>query len=71
MLMRPGQRLTSALLLTDRRGIDGVVTGLGSLISAGSGQLRRVQTGFVRSYTLAMFGGALLVVLALLAVNLA
>jgi len=71
VLMRPGQRLTSALLLTDRRGIDGVVTGLGSLISAGSGQLRRVQTGFVRSYTLAMFGGALLVVLALLAVNLA
>jgi len=70
VLMRPGQRLTSALLLTDRRGIDGVVTGLGSLISAGSGQLRRVQTGFVRSYTLAMFGGALLVVLALLAVNL-
>ena len=70
VLMRPGQRLTRSLMFTDRRGIDGVVAGLGSLISAGSGQLRRVQTGFVRSYTLAMFGGALLVVLALLAVNL-
>ena len=32
---------------------------------------RRVQTGFVRSYALSVLAGALLVVLALLAVNLA
>jgi NADH-quinone oxidoreductase subunit L len=32
---------------------------------------RRVQTGFVRSYALSVLVGALLVVLALLAVNLA
>ena len=36
-----------------------------------SGTLRRVQTGFVRSYALSMLVGAVLVVLALLAVNLA
>ena len=36
-----------------------------------SGVLRRVQNGFVRSYALSLLGGALLVVLALLAVNLA
>ena len=33
--------------------------------------LRRVQNGFVRSYALSLFAGALLVVLVLLAVNLA
>jgi NADH-quinone oxidoreductase subunit L len=33
--------------------------------------LRRLQTGYVRSYALSLFGGALLVVAALLAVNLA
>jgi NADH-quinone oxidoreductase subunit L len=36
-----------------------------------SGTFRRVQTGFVRSYALSVLGGALVVVLALLAVNLA
>ena len=35
-----------------------------------SGTFRRVQTGFVRSYALTVFGGAVLVVLALLAVTL-
>jgi NADH-quinone oxidoreductase subunit L len=33
--------------------------------------MRRVQNGFVRSYALSLLGGVLLVVLALLAVNLA
>ena len=32
--------------------------------------LRRVQNGFVRSYALSVLGGALLLVLILLAVNL-
>jgi NADH-quinone oxidoreductase subunit L len=35
-----------------------------------SGAFRRVQTGYVRSYALAILAGATLVVLALLAVNL-
>ena len=34
-------------------------------------QLRRAQTGYVRSYALSLLGGVLLVVLALLAVNFA
>jgi NADH-quinone oxidoreductase subunit L len=33
--------------------------------------MRRLQNGFVRSYALSVLAGALLVVLALLAVNLA
>ena len=38
--------------------------------AASSATMRRVQNGFVRSYALSLLGGALLVVLALLAVNL-
>jgi NADH-quinone oxidoreductase subunit L len=36
-----------------------------------SATFRRIQTGFVRSYALSVLGGAVLVVLALLAVSLA
>jgi NADH-quinone oxidoreductase subunit L len=70
VLMRPGQYLTRFLVWLDNRGIDGAVNALAAGIGGGSGRLRRVQTGFVRSYALSMFGGALLVVAALLAVRL-
>ncbi len=71
LLMRPGQWLTRALVYVDNRGIDGAVNALAAGIGGGSGRLRRVQTGFVRSYALSMFGGAALVVAALLAVQVA
>ena len=70
VLMRPGQYLTRALVFFDNRGIDGAVNGLAAGIGGGSGRLRKAQTGFVRSYALSMFGGAALVVAALLAVRL-
>ena len=70
LLMRPGQYLARALVFFDNRGIDGAVTALAAGVGGGSGRLRRAQTGFVRSYALSMFGGAVLVVLALLAVRL-
>jgi NADH-quinone oxidoreductase subunit L len=70
LLMRPGQYLTRALVFLDNRGIDGAVNGVAAAIGGGSGRLRRVQTGFVRSYALSMFGGAAVVVAALLAVRL-
>jgi NADH-quinone oxidoreductase subunit L len=66
VLMRPGQYLTRALVYADNRGIDGAVHGLAAGIGGGSGRLRRWQNGFVRSYALSMFGGAALVVGALL-----
>jgi NADH-quinone oxidoreductase subunit L len=69
--MRPGQYLTRSLLFFDNRGVDGTVGGLGALVGGSSGRVRRLQTGFVRSYALAMVGGAVLVSLALLAVSLA
>jgi len=70
LLMRPGQYLTRALVFFDNRGIDGAVNALAAGIGGGSARLRRLQTGFVRSYALSMFGGALLVVAALLVVRL-
>ena len=54
--------LTRALVYFDNRGIDGLVNGLAAAVGGGSGRLRRLQTGFVRSYALSMLGGALLVV---------
>jgi NADH-quinone oxidoreductase subunit L len=70
VVVRPGAGLVGGLTAFDRHGVDGAVEG-GSLAVGGlSSTLRRVQNGFVRSYALSLLGGALLVVLALLAVNL-
>jgi len=69
VFMRPGQWLTRALVYVDSRGIDGIVNGLAAAVGGGSARLRRVQTGFVRSYALTMLGGAFLVVVALMAVR--
>ena len=55
---KPGIYLTRALVYLDNRGIDGLVNGLAAAVGGGSGRLRRLQTGFVRSYALSMLGGA-------------
>jgi NADH-quinone oxidoreductase subunit L len=70
VLELPGRVLTRALVYIDNRGIDGLVNGLAAGVGGGSGRLRRMQTGFVRSYALSMLGGALIVVAAMLAVTL-
>jgi NADH-quinone oxidoreductase subunit L len=70
LFMRPGQYLTRSLVFLDNRGIDGAVNGLAALIGGTSGRLRRLQTGFVRSYALSMFAGAAVVVGAMLLVRL-
>ncbi|TNY38878.1 NADH-quinone oxidoreductase subunit L [Thermomonospora catenispora] len=69
LLMRPGQWLTRLAVFFDNKGVDGIVNGLAALIGGTSGRVRRLQTGFVRSYALSMFFGAAVVVAALLAVN--
>ncbi|MFC6150334.1 MULTISPECIES: NADH-quinone oxidoreductase subunit L [Mumia] len=71
VFMRPGQYLTRSLVYVDGTGIDGAVTGTAELVGDGARGLRRLQTGFVRTYAAEIFGGALVLVLALLAVNLA
>ncbi|MEE2034061.1 NADH-quinone oxidoreductase subunit L [Rhodococcus chondri] len=70
VFMRPGGKLVDALGLVENNGIDGFVSGASTSIGAGSGRLRRLQTGFVRSYALYMFGGATVVVAALMLVRL-
>jgi NADH-quinone oxidoreductase subunit L len=71
LFMRPGDRFVDGLVGFDDGGIDGAVDGTAATFGGLSGRMRRWQNGFVRSYALSLFGGALLVVLALLAVNLA
>jgi NADH-quinone oxidoreductase subunit L len=71
LVVRPGLDLVGGLTTFDRVGVDGAVEGGSAAVGGISGVLRRVQNGFVRSYALSLLGGALLVVLALLAVNLA
>jgi NADH-quinone oxidoreductase subunit L len=67
---KPGIYLTRALVFLDNKGIDGAVNGLAAGVGGSSGRLRRLQTGFVRSYALSMLTGALLVVGAFLAIQL-
>jgi len=67
---KPGTYLTRALVYFDNKGIDGLVNGLAAAVGGGSSRLRRVQTGFVRTYALSMLGGALLVAVAFLVVRL-
>jgi NADH-quinone oxidoreductase subunit L len=69
VLMRPGQWLSRALVFFDNRGVDGVVNGAAAGFGGGSARLRRMQTGFVRSYALSMLGGTIAVVAVLLAVR--
>jgi NADH-quinone oxidoreductase subunit L len=70
VVMRPGQWLTRLSVYFDNRGVDGLVNSLAALVGGTSGRWRRVQTGFVRSYALSMFFGAVVVVALLLAVRL-
>jgi NADH-quinone oxidoreductase subunit L len=69
LVARPGTWLARALVYLDNKGVDGLVNGIAALLGGTSGRLRRVQTGFVRSYALTMLGGGILVVAALLAVR--
>jgi NADH-quinone oxidoreductase subunit L len=70
VLMRPGQWLTRLSVFFDSRGVDGLVNTLAATVGGSSGRLRRVQTGFVRSYALSMLIGAVLLVFGLLVVRL-
>jgi NADH-quinone oxidoreductase subunit L len=70
VFMRPGQYLTRWLVWFDNRIVDGIVNGTAATIGGLSGRIRRLQTGFTRSYALSMLGGAALVAAALVLVRL-
>lgn len=66
---KPGRWLTRALVYLDSKGIDGLVNGLAAGMGGSSARLRRLQTGFVRSYAASMLLGVLLIVGAFLVVQ--
>jgi NADH-quinone oxidoreductase subunit L len=71
LAIKPGGALVAGLTLADTRGVDGFVEGTARAVGGVGLVLRRAQTGFVRSYALSLLAGAVLVVVALLAVNAA
>jgi NADH-quinone oxidoreductase subunit L len=68
-LVKPGARLTRAMVLVDDHGVDGAVVGISSIISRTSVRLRQWQTGFARTYALSILTGAVVVVATLLMVR--
>ncbi|WP_459720631.1 NADH-quinone oxidoreductase subunit L [Actinophytocola sp. KF-1] len=71
LIARPGTWLTRALVYVDNKGVDGLVNGIAAGFGGSSGRLRRLQTGFVRSYAASMLAGSILVLIAFLAVRYA
>ena len=65
LFMRPGIHLTRGLVFADATGVDGAVGGLAALIGGLSSRLRRLQTGYARSYALTMLTGVVTVLGAL------
>jgi NADH-quinone oxidoreductase subunit L len=70
LLMRPGQWATRFLVWAENKGLDGLVNGLAAVLGGSAGRVRRLQAGFVRSYALTMFGGAAVMIVAVLLVRL-
>ena len=70
LFMRPGQKLTHALVETDEILIDGAVRGVARMTIGSSGALRTTQTGFVRSYAMWILLGAIGLIAAIWMVTL-
>ena len=59
----PGRRFAEFNAeVVDQKIIDGAVVGVAGLVKGSAGQLRKLQTGFVRSYALFVAGGAALMI---------
>ncbi|NHA68084.1 NADH-quinone oxidoreductase subunit L [Phycicoccus flavus] len=65
LFMRPGTHLTRSLVFADARGVDGAAGGMAALVGGFSSRLRRLQTGYARSYALTMLTGVVAVLGAL------
>ncbi|MDQ3537455.1 MAG: NADH-quinone oxidoreductase subunit L [Actinomycetota bacterium] len=70
VVMVPGRMLASGLSTFDRVGIDGLVNGSARATGGLASVTRRLQTGFVRSYVLAVLAGAVLVTVMFLGAGL-
>jgi NADH-quinone oxidoreductase subunit L len=63
IFMRPGQALTKTLIAVDEKVIDGAVHGVGAMAIGTGSELRKTQTGYVRSYSALILVGAAAIVL--------
>jgi len=70
VFMRPGQSLTRVLAFLDKRVVDGAVSGVGAMTLRLAGDLRKTQTGYVRSYALLILLGTVSILTAILVVTL-
>jgi len=62
IFMRPGQVLTKTLIAVDEKVIDGAVHGVGAMAIGSGSELRKSQTGYVRSYSALILVGAAAIV---------
>ncbi len=69
--MRTGARLTRSMVAVDDTVIEGSAGGLATLVRRGSDELRGLQTGYARSYALAMLAGTVLLAGAVLVLAVA
>jgi len=69
LVINPGREVVAGLTFADRAGVDGLVETSSKAVAGLSNFLRMAQNGYVRSYALSLLGGALVVVVALMAVN--
>jgi NADH-quinone oxidoreductase subunit L len=59
VVVAPARVLASFLAgVFDRRVIDGAVNGVATVVASAAGSWRKLQTGFVRNYAVAVFMGA-------------
>ncbi|MEU3040403.1 NADH-quinone oxidoreductase subunit L [Streptomyces diastaticus] len=66
VLVRGGEHLTRSLVYVDHTLVDGVVNGTAASVGGISGRLRRIQTGYARTYAVSMFGGTAVLIAATL-----
>jgi len=65
VFMRPGQQLTSLLVKADESVVDGAVRGVGQMALGSGFALRKIQTGFARSYAALILIGAVTLIAAI------
>ena len=65
VFMRPGQGLTAILVKADESVVDGAVRAVGSMALGSGSVLRKIQTGFVRSYAALILVGAVALIAAI------
>jgi NADH-quinone oxidoreductase subunit L len=70
LFMKPGLAITSTLVKTDEKVIDGLVRGVAKVSLGSAKGLRRIQSGYIRNYALLILIGAAALIAAIWVVTL-